>query len=58
MNDIRRLPYVTEHHPHLEGLRVVPLGMPFWPPPPGGPAVGLVAMDRRLGVPSCGSSEV
>jgi hypothetical protein len=29
MHDVRRLPYVTEHHPSLEGLRVVPLGVPF-----------------------------
>jgi hypothetical protein len=29
MIDIRRVQYVTEHRAHLEGLRIVPLGIPF-----------------------------
>lgn len=29
MTDLRRLRYVTERFPHLQGLRFVPLGIPF-----------------------------
>ena len=29
MRDTRRLQYVIDHHAYLEGLRIVPLGVPF-----------------------------
>jgi hypothetical protein len=29
MHDLKRLRFVTERYPHLQGLRLVPLGIPF-----------------------------
>jgi len=29
MHDLQRLRFVTERYPHLQGLRIIPLGIPF-----------------------------
>jgi hypothetical protein len=38
MHDLERLRFVTERYPHLQGLRIVPLGIPF-----------LISTSWRLG---------
>jgi hypothetical protein len=53
MHDLQRLRFVTERYPHLQGLRLIPLGLPFlvsaawrdgqlaWVPGTHGPGAGF-----------------
>jgi len=41
MNDLHRVHYVTEHYAHLQGLRLLPLSLPFL----------LAAIERMAGRP-------